>query len=516
MIPGKTLEPSDLLNILRRRREILLPFIGIAALTVAVVSFIPNKYRSETLILVAQQGVPENFVRSTVTMRIEDRLRSLNQQTTSRSRLEPLIRELNLYPEEVATRPMEDVVALMRKAIRTDIIRSDAFRISYTSNDPKSAMLVTERLTSLYIEENLKERSSVAESTNDFLDTQLATAKERLVEQERKLETYKLRYSGQLPAQVQSNLQVMQNNQMQIQALLDSLNRDRDRRITLQRQLADIVGGDNPGVVRTPRVATPPSSAAELDAARQTLAELERRLLETHPDVGRQRRLVADLEKKVADETVALADPRGSTGSAATSDPVRQARIEDIENEIATLTRLIDQKGAEEARLRSLIGEYQGRVEAAPIRESQLAELTRDYETLEHAYTNLLARKDDAQVSANLERRQLGDPFKVLDPARMPEAPISPNRPLFYAAGAALGLGVGLLLAGYLEFRDTSIKTDADVVAVLTLPVLALIPELQPRRRGRQRWRALIGSGGTAALVLGAAGALLAMVSGRG
>ena len=132
----------------------------------------------------------------------------------------------------------------------------------------------------------------------------------------------------------------------------------------------------------------------------------------------------------------------------------------------------------EEARLRSVVADYQGRIEAAPARESDLTELMRDYETLQRTYTSLLAKKEEAQVSANLERHQIGEQFKVLDPARLPEKPYSPNRVLFYGAGAAFGLAVGVMLAGFLEFRDTSIKTDGDVVATLMLPVLAMIPEL--------------------------------------
>lgn len=500
MIPGQTFEPEDLLRIFRRRWAITLPFVAITFIAAAVIASLPDKYRSETLIMVAQQQVPENFVRSTVTTRIEDRLRSLNQQLTSRTRLEPLIKELHLYPDQVGIEPMEEIVADMRSAIRTDVIRSDAFRISFTSGDPHTAMTVAERLASMYIEESLREREMVADNTNEFLDSQLATAKSRLLEQEAKLEAYKLRYSGQLPSQVPSNLQVMQNSQMQIQSLLDSLNRDRDRRLTLQRQLSDLVGEETPsGERRAPRTVTAAPSAAALTAAAEALAESRRRLLDTHPDVVRQQRLVEELQRKVSEEVAALSEPlRPSAGAVPNpAEAARQARVRELETEMETLTRLITQKSDEEAKLRETIAQYQGRVEAAPIRESQLAELTRDYETLGRAYTSLLARKDDAQVSANLERKQLGDPFRVLDHARLPERPVSPNRPMFYAAGAALGLGAGLLLAAFLEFRDTSFKTDADIVGTLTLPVLAMIPELTsaPERRGPRAWLRRSGAG---------------------
>ncbi|MFN7983314.1 MAG: GNVR domain-containing protein [Vicinamibacterales bacterium] len=482
MIPGKPLEPQDLLNVFRRWPAILIPFAVITALSAIVVTMLPNRFRSETLILVVPQRIPEEYVRSTVTTRIEERLRSINQQITSRTRLEPVIKEFNLYPDLVRTGLMEDVIDHMRKDIKTEIIRSDAFRISFTSDNPLTAMKVCERLASMYIDESLRDREVLADSTNQFLDSQLAAAKDRLVEHEKKLESYKMRFSGQLPGQVQSNLQVMQNAQMQIQALLDSLNRDRDRRLVLQGQLADVQAADPtpiPSEIKDPT--TLPPAAADLAKARKLLEDMRMRLRDTHPDIVRQTRVVADLELKAASEAAAIAAAPPERRAARTADPTelaRQTRIEQMKVEVESLTREIATKEGEEARLRSVVADYQGRIEAAPARESDLTELMRDYETLQRTYTSLLAKKEEAQVSANLERHQIGEQFKVLDPARLPEKPYSPNRVLFYGAGAAFGLAVGVMLAGFLEFRDTSIKTDGDVVATLMLPVLAMIPEL--------------------------------------
>jgi polysaccharide chain length determinant protein (PEP-CTERM system associated) len=494
VISGKTLEPKDLLNILRRWPVIVIPFVLIAVAGAAVVRKLPNKYRSETLIMVVPQRVPESYVRSTVTTRIEDRLRSINQQITSRTRLEPVIKEFNLYADEVRTGLMEDVVEHMRRDITTDIIRGDAFRISYVSNDPRTAMKVTERLASMYIDESLRDREVLADSTNQFLDSQLVAAKERLVEHEKKLEAYKMRYSGQLPGQVQANLQVMQNAQLQIQSLVDSLNRDRDRRLVVQGQLADLGADPSTVLAAADEPSTPAVSqaAAELASARKTLDQLLLRLKESHPDVVRQQRLVSELQKKVADEaaTQALVPQEKGRNNADPVEMARLNRVEQIRTELDGLNRQIAQKEQEEERLRALVRQYQARVESAPALESELTELMRDYDTLERAYTGLLAKKEEAQVSANLERHQIGEQFKILDPARMPEKPFSPNRPMLYSACTAAGLGLGLLLAGFLEYRDTSLKTEEDVVAVLTLPVLAMIPELRgPRRHGLLRRR---------------------------
>jgi uncharacterized protein involved in exopolysaccharide biosynthesis len=231
--------------------------------------------------------------------------------------------------------------------------------------------------------------------------------------------------------------------------------------------------------------------AAQLEAERKALDDLRLRLKPTHPDVLRQQRIVAELQKKAADETAVLAlVPQGTTQAPA--NPVEVARlnrIAQIRAEIDALVREIGRKEQDEARLRNEVSDYQARIESAPARESELTELMRDYDTLEKSYTTLLSKKEEAQVAANLERRQIGEQFKILDPARLPERPISPNRPLLYTAGAAAGLGFGILLAAFLELRDTSLKNDGDVVAQLALPVLAAIPELMTNEARRSRAR---------------------------
>jgi polysaccharide chain length determinant protein (PEP-CTERM system associated) len=494
MIPGQALKPQDLLNVARRRAAILIPFLLVSICAAVVIHRLPNRYRSETMILVVPQRVPESYVRSTVTSRIEDRLRSINQQLVSRTRLEPLIREFNLYPDLVASGLMEDVIEQMRKDMETQILRGDTFRIAYTANDPRTAMKVTERLASLYIDENLRDREVLADGTNQFLDSQLDDAKARLIEHEKKLEEYNTRYAGQLPTQVQSNLQVIQNTQLQIQSIVDSLARDRDRRLGLEGTLTDMmaVSSNNTPDTSPHASAELGPAAAELATAQKTLAELRQRLKTTHPDVLRQQRLIATLQKKADDEAAAatLASP-AAVPSPDPGDVARLTRVNQLRGEIEALGRQIAQKEDQESRLRGVAADYQARVDAAPARESELVELTRDYQTLQRGYTSLLSKKEDAQVAANLERHQIGEQFRILDPARMPEKPISPNRTRLYALSAGVGLACGLFLAVFLEYRDTTLKTEADVVAALALPVLALIPELmtgeQEQARGRRR-----------------------------
>jgi polysaccharide chain length determinant protein (PEP-CTERM system associated) len=495
VVPGKKYTPEDILDVAKRRAWlIILPFVLIAAGTAVESKLTPNMYRSETVILVVPQRIPESYVRATVTSRIEDRLQSIGQQILSRTRLEGIINDLNLYAAARKSTVMENVVEMMRKDIAIETVKGDAFKVSYVSGDPRAAMEVANRLASLFIEENRRDREVLADGTNQFLESQLEDARRRLAEHEKKVEEYRRLYSGELPTQVQSNLQVIQNTQLQVQAIVESIDRDRDRRLVLERSIAE-ASADAKGEASAIGVESSPANPAadELETARRSLRSLEGRLTPEHPDVIRAQRLVRELEAKAAASPSAPAPAAAARVSPGAS--ARQTRLRGLQEELDNLDRQIAYKQSEERRLRGVMTTYQARVEAAPRRESELIELTRDYATLQQVYTNLLTKREDSKVAANLERRQAGEQFRVLDPARMPETPFSPNRVRMNVMGAFAGLVVGLALAGLLEFRDTTLRTDDDVVVSLGLPVLAMIPlmvtSVDQQRQIRLRWIAV-------------------------
>ena len=495
MVPGKKYTPEDFLDIARRRIWlIIIPFVLVSTATAIVAKRTPNLYRSETVILVVPQRIPESYVRSTITSRIEDRLQSIGQQILSRTRLERIILDFDLYAGDRRTAPMENVVEIMRRDIEVETVKGDAFKVTYVSGDPKAAMEVTNRLASLFIEENRRDREVLADGTNQFLESQLEDARRRLAEHEKKVQEYRQQYTGELPTQVQSNLQVIQNTQLQVQAIVESIDRDRDRRIVLERSIADASAADErtAGAGTSPVEAQASPEEEELGTARRALRELQARLTSEHPDVARAKRQLRELEAKAAPSAAAPAPqpeirPARPTATA--------ARIRNLQNEMQNIDRQIAYKEAEERRLRGVIATYQARVEAAPKRESELIELTRDYTTLQQLYTGLLAKREDSKIAANLERRQAGEQFRILDPARVPEQPFSPNRMRMNLMGAIAGLALGLGLVALLEYRDTTLRTDDDVLSTLNLPVLAVIPLLvtsvDDRRQKRRRWAAV-------------------------
>ena len=213
-------------------------------------------------------------------------------------------------------------------------------------------------------------------------------------------------------------------------------------------------------------------------------------------------RVVAELQKKADAE--ALTRPVSSGPAPLTpAEMAKRNRLVETKAEFDKVDKQIAQKLDDEKRLRGMLGEYQKRIEAAPKRVSELTELTRDYETFQKSYQSLLAKKEDSNVSANLERRQIGEQFKILDPARMPERPSSPNRPRLMALGVAGGIGLGLALATLIEYLDKRLKSESDVKAALNLMVLATVPILEGPG-GPRRWKVAMIS--TAAFLVATAG----------
>src|SRR5262249_52389393 len=334
------------------------------------------------------QRVPESYVHSTVTMRIEDRLRSISQEILSRSRLEKIIDEFNLYPELQKTRPMESIVEFMRTNLLVETVRDDAFKVSFSDTTPRTAMIVTDRLASMFIDENTRDRAVMADSTNQFLESQLEDARQRLLSHERKLEEFRRRNSGELPSQLQTNLQVIQAANGQIQALSESVNRDRDRRLVLERSIADAQTGAAAEVLTAAPAPDAPAGPARsidlLEKARGELRALELRLKPEHPDVIAKKRAVAELELKVEQEA-AVPGQDASSGAKppSTAELIRQARARQYQGEMDKLDRQIASKEADMERLRREVADYQRKVEAVPGHESELTDLMRDYDTLQ-------------------------------------------------------------------------------------------------------------------------------------
>jgi polysaccharide chain length determinant protein (PEP-CTERM system associated) len=525
MLPGKKYRPEDYLEILWRRKWlVIVPFVIISLGTVIGTQFLPNRYRSDAQILIVPQQVPENFVPTTITTSLNSRLQAISQQIQSRTRLERIIQELNLFPEQRKTMIMEDVVELMRRDIIVSIARPAArredpgyFTVGFMSDNPRTAMQVTERLASQFITENLQDRTVQADQTNEFLETQLEESRRRLADHEQRLAQFRQRHSGELPSQVGSNVAVMQSTQAELEGIYEAINRDRDRQLVLDRMAADLVSISAATAQNTAQTVkavenAPPSAAQQLATAQSALRTLQLRLKDEHPDLIRAQRVVRELEQKARAEE--LNNPIGvGTSERSALSASDQKRLSEMQIERDSLDRRILASRAEEARLQAVLSSYRAKLEATPTRESEETELTRDYTTMQQQYQTLLQRSQQSRIAADLERRQIGEQFRLIDAARLPERPISPNRPRLNMLGAFAGLAFGFALIALIEYRNTSFRTDDDIALSLSLPVLAVIPVMNTRReRDRSKHRKLIAISASLVAMLGAIAIIVFMI----
>ena len=520
MLPGKKYTVHDYVAVGKRYWWIVAATTVCTAFVALIISSrLEDSYQSEMLVQIVPQSIPNSMVQSTVTSRTEDRISSLEAQVRSRAQLERIIRELDLYPEERKNLPMEDVVAKMRNAIAVQLVRSmrmgavDAFYVRFTYSNPDLAARVTAALGNVFIEQNAQERGRLADGTNEFLESQVIEAKTRLAEHEQKVERFRQQHAGRLPTQADFNLQAIQSTQTQLQALVESTARDRDRRLVLERLYRDASAEPLP-VSPTALAAQPgePGAAAamplkqQLQNARAVLERLETRMTAEHPDLRRQRALVKDLEQKVSDEAASTPTGELSAPTGVTAEQLqRREQLRTMNAELESLRRQIEFKEGEERRLRATVGEYQQRLEAIPGVESEWIALNRDYETLQTSYKELLRKSEESKVGADLERMRGGEQFRIVDSARVPVRPTGPFRLQVNGGGLALGLLIGVAIVAALFLSDKTCRSESDVLDVLALPVLALVPRVidSIERQRRRRRRMLMISGVLLAVVSG-------------
>ncbi|HEY7923837.1 MAG TPA: GNVR domain-containing protein [Vicinamibacteria bacterium] len=446
---------------LRRPWLVIIPFLLSVVVAVAVSFVLTPRYRSSTLILVAPEQMPTNFVPQMSTERVARRLQTLRQEVQSRTRLEMVAREFDPYGS-LGKEPLINTIERMRDAVRVSVKGDDAFSIEFEHRDPKMAMLVADRLTTLFMEEVVGASERQVSNAYEFIEKQLEGARTQLEQKEGALRTYKEQHMGQLPEQVQANLATLQRLQLEQQTTAEGLRKATDTMRLLE-------GGNGAGEGGERGLKTPsPDSLAVLKA---NLAILKTRYTDQHPDVRALQSRVDLLEKAAANQ--APDAPPVDPAAAAAELRVREARIE-IESLRARLAD-VDRR----------IAAFQERVEAAPRREQEVLGLMRDYQKLSENYSQLLSKKLDAEMAARLERQQKGQQFRVLDPAYLPEQPSFPNRGLFALAGLGVGILLGIGLAITVDALDPTIKDAESVRTAFSFPVLAVIPYVKPRDQAR-------------------------------
>ena len=459
---------------------IIIPFCLSMACGIFMALTLPKLYRAETLILVQPQKVPTDFVRSIVSSDIDSRVSTISQQIRSRTNLERIINEFRLFsdPEQAAIY-LEDKLESLRKRISIDVTAArtgaDAFSISFEGRDPEKVMQVANALATYFIDENLKVREDQAVGTSDFLDSERVAMLRRLEDVENTLKEYRTRYMGELPEQLDSNLSILSRLQER-ESLMQQRLRDAENRLLAFE--AEHRGAENAVL----------DDLSDLDRLRAQLADLQTRYTSRHPDVMALESRILELEEGASEEQTqgeGAGPPSVSTGSSSAGTHMGSARRRQLD----AMKAEVRATELEISNLQSQIEVYEARVEATPKREQELMSLQRDYDNILASYNSLLSRKLEAEIAVNMEKKQKGEQFRIVDRAKRPEKPIAPDmRKIFMLALAAgLGMGGGLVFAW--DYLNTSFKDKGDVEPTLGLPLLSTIPTLaNPTSR---KWKIL-------------------------
>jgi len=483
--------------------------LALTSASVYVIYRLPAVYRAETAILVESQHIPERYVSATVTPDLQDRLNVLSEQVLSASRLNAMIEKYDLYKEDRKRLVREELLAKMRSDIiikpsKSGVSGPGAFRISYQGPNPVVVAQVANQIGSFFIDENIRQRASEADGTSEFLEHQMSEAKKRLEQQEGMLSQYKLAHSGELPEQENALLSTIGQTKVQLVGVQDALNRAQQNKVMLESSLSTLQVTSAP--VTQMLSATPSTEPSEIAGVPQPQKESKRLTTELaaltirygpqHPEVRRvkaqlQRALDAEAlagssgSRPEHGETAAAKAPRASSvalgqipSGAAQSPSMNRERIDTLKVEIAAADKEIEGLNNERRSIQINLSSLEAHIENLPLREQQLASVTRDYETTKAAYQSLLDKKLAADVAADMEKRQKAERFVPLEIARVPEKPIKPKRQLLAAGAGLFALALSMALAAALEFRKGVVLGEWELPA--SVAILGRIPVMAP------------------------------------
>lgn len=495
----KQSEPIDVQHYaaLARRRHLhfLIPLLLGWLLVWGVSWVLPPRYRSGTLILVEQPTMPKDYVTPNVSDDLQERLQSITQQILSRTRLLHIIDEKHLYAGTSAQLTSDEKVERMRKDIDIELVRDpqgrvNAFNVYYIAHDPHVAQQVTSELTDLFINESLEVRQHQSEDTTKFLEGQLETARTTLAAQEERIRQFKSQHVGELPAQLESNLQILSGLQSQLRTEEDALNSAQQQRVYLQTLVDQY---------RTLRVSSSngenapvglPAIDQELDRLKAQLADLSSHYTERHPDVRKLKDQIAKTQR-MREQFIADASTGGS-GTRAEGSGAQPSALAQLQSQLQSNQAEIANREHSVEGLKAKLNEYQGRLNQEPVREQQLADLTLGYDQSKANYDDLLKKKNESAMATSMELLQQGERFRIVDPPSLPVKPDFPNRLKFCLIGLGVGLALGAFVAGAAEITDDRLYSEKEIKKMLPVPVICEIPVISnsqdQRDKGSKVW----------------------------
>ncbi len=462
---------GDVTAIMKRRKwYFIVPAAALFLLSVILAFGWPPTYRSTSTILIEEQEIPREYVMTTVSSYAEQRIQTINQRIMSTTRLTEIINRFNLYADLRDRWPMEEVIDKMRKKdIKFELINADvidrrtgrptaatiAFTVAYEGRDPRTVQQVANVLASLYLEENLKVRGQQTEGATKFMEDERKAVEEQLAEIDKQIAVFKQKHVNALPELAQYNLQVIDRLDQDIDRLKNQLKELREKEHYLQTQLASI---------------PPDASNPDKDRLRELrvkLVDLQSRFTNDYPDVKKTKIEIAELEKKLKAVGQNPTDNRPDNPAYVTL----SAQLASTRSEIDSVKRQINSFEAKR-------DEYYRRISRSPKVEESYRALMAQRNNLQIKYDDLTKKYMETKVASGLEKGQMGERFTLIDAARLPEQPVFPNVPAFLLIGLVLGIGAGVGSAALKEFSDQSVRSAEALSGALSIPVLAVVPEI--------------------------------------
>lgn len=488
----KEIRLEDIVEIILRRRWWIIISFCLSIIVGIILAFtLPKYYQADTLVLIQPQKVPTNFVQPVVTSDIDSRIDAFSREILSRSNLEKIMKAFNMYTEpKYKTFFVEDKIADMRKRISVDLLRREipglpagyrgagnayAFTISFRGKDPEKVMKVTNALATYFIDQNLRFRATESRGTNIFLEEELNSNRKELAIKEKNLKDYREKYMGELPEQLSFNLNMLTRIQEQLKGKETRLLDAKNKLAMLKDQINQgaLLFGQGVTVTNDGRITTDFDKPISLEQAKAMLSYLETRYTPKHPDIIRIKKIISDLENNKKKNKDASNASEYIPSNA-------KMEIEQIKVNISTLTTDI-------SKLKAQIQDYEKRIDNTPKREEQLKSLERDYNNIQKQYNMLLNKKLETQMAINLDKKQKGEKFQVLDPAWLPEKPVFPNLKILFLLTLVLGPNIGLGLVFLLEHLDTSLRSPKDIESDMGFSVLATVPIICDRKYKRRQ-----------------------------
>ncbi|MFP4474782.1 MAG: GumC family protein [Desulfatibacillaceae bacterium] len=536
----------------RRKTSFLVTFVLIVVAAVAVAFTLPPVYLSKSTILIEDQQIPQEYVMTTVTSFVEERLQTITQRIMRRDRLWDIIQRYNLYQDMRESATVEEVMEKMREDIALETISADvidrrtgratsatiAFTLAYEGEDPATVQKVANNLASLYLEENMRTRERQASSTKDFLEQEMQALKVRIEDYQTRISQFKQDHIGELPEYNDVYMKTIERLEARLAQAETERRYIEERKIMLEASISEV---EPLTPILTEQGETVMNPVERLKYLRLRLITLRGNYSEQHPDVKRVKKEIAQLEKEnkssgdamvkirhLQDLKGELGEKRGRLGPghpdiqrlerevAALEEDVGSLRAEKFTQEYGELrpdnpayinlkTRIAATElelaalAAETDRIRGLIEEYQTKIENSPRLEKEYNNLLVDYQNARHKYNEIVQKLMEAGVAQGMEQSQRAERFTIIEPAQFPEKPYKPNRMAILLIGAVMALGGGMGVAIARESLDSSIKSPRELVEATGLPVLSSVDWLDARgdnnRRRMAAW-AVVGAGG--------------------